>query len=429
MSILPEHPLCFNSSVYLASVCHNQGTCANETNAECECDGQYVKETFCSTTISEELNNANFPLYITIAITFFIVILLTLYDFAVDIKLKAWPTINRPIAIGKLTLFLASAGLFIHAVLDYVEHSDNTHKYQALTSFFNFFSDFLTLMTYSIATLSWISVILTAKGLGKNIKGLKYYRTYVIVANCVLLPLYLISGVFTLIFESEFISVESRVVSVTVFVFYLSLIIGTTVFIRKAYVWIQSLGTSNRTAATKRVQLKTYFLVAANAVAAVHFVCWLVTLFAGTTTASFHLYRQILDIAMVVFSALLLLILENHIIRLPLYIRTGEIRSNTFLGASSGSSSTRPAVTTQSKPSSFKMKSTTESTKDGSSVTHAELVVSRAPPSQSGEEEQEKAYTLSLGLSSSNLTSSAESSSLSSSGYSSVSSLSQSTPV
>eukprot|EP01128_Nolandella_sp_AFSM9_P000773 TRINITY_DN108_c0_g1_i19.p1 TRINITY_DN108_c0_g1~~TRINITY_DN108_c0_g1_i19.p1 ORF type:complete len:210 (-),score=25.18 TRINITY_DN108_c0_g1_i19:876-1505(-) len=201
MSLLATPSVCFNSSVYLESVCHNQGTCANETNAECECDGQYVKETFCRTTLSEEVNNANFPLYITIAIAFGIVIILTAYDFIIDLRLKVWPNLRRPIAFGKITLFLAAVVIFVHAVIDYLEHSANTHKYYDLVSVLGFFSDLLTLVTYSIATLSWISVILLAKGLGKKVKGLSVYRGYVLVANCVLLPLYLLSGVLVQLFR------------------------------------------------------------------------------------------------------------------------------------------------------------------------------------------------------------------------------------
>eukprot|EP01128_Nolandella_sp_AFSM9_P000778 TRINITY_DN108_c0_g1_i5.p1 TRINITY_DN108_c0_g1~~TRINITY_DN108_c0_g1_i5.p1 ORF type:complete len:346 (-),score=44.06 TRINITY_DN108_c0_g1_i5:607-1644(-) len=317
MSLLATPSVCFNSSVYLESVCHNQGTCANETNAECECDGQYVKETFCRTTLSEEVNNANFPLYITIAIAFGIVIILTAYDFIIDLRLKVWPNLRRPIAFGKITLFLAAVVIFVHAVIDYLEHSANTHKYYDLVSVLGFFSDLLTLVTYSIATLSWISVILLAKGLGKKVKGLSVYRGYVLVANCVLLPLYLLSGVLRLLFKSDFILAESTVIGIAVFVFYLSLIIGTSVFIRKSFVWIRSLEISRRTATTDRVQLKTYFLVAANAIASVRFIFWMITIFAGTTTARLHLFRQILNATLSIFFVFLLLILENHVIRLP----------------------------------------------------------------------------------------------------------------
>eukprot|EP01128_Nolandella_sp_AFSM9_P003264 TRINITY_DN1388_c0_g1_i1.p1 TRINITY_DN1388_c0_g1~~TRINITY_DN1388_c0_g1_i1.p1 ORF type:complete len:452 (+),score=66.14 TRINITY_DN1388_c0_g1_i1:26-1357(+) len=367
-----EPTVCYNSSILLERVCNNHGTCANKTDAECVCEGQYVKENSCLTTISEELNNANFPFYVIIAIAFFLLIVMTLYDFIIDIRLKAWPSSKRPIAVGKITLFLASLAIFIHAVIDYAEHSANTKDFRDVKETLRFFSDFLTLMTYSIAALSWISVILKAKGLGKEMKGLAVYRRYVLVANLILLPIYFISNVLVLIFdESDLLVLINAGVALLVFMFYLSLIVGTSVFIWKAFVWIRSLEISRRTPTTERVKLKTYFLVGANIIASVRFVFWMIGLSSGNTSTKIHLYLLIVKTSQSVFFLFLLLILENHIVRLPLYIRTGEIRSNTFLA---GSGSTRPSATTQSMASSKRRKSTTDSTRDASSIAQADAL-------------------------------------------------------
>eukprot|EP01128_Nolandella_sp_AFSM9_P012641 TRINITY_DN947_c0_g3_i1.p1 TRINITY_DN947_c0_g3~~TRINITY_DN947_c0_g3_i1.p1 ORF type:complete len:472 (+),score=86.63 TRINITY_DN947_c0_g3_i1:127-1416(+) len=388
----PPPIVCYNSSEFLESVCNNHGTCANQTDAECECDGQYVKETYCRTTVSEELNNANFPLYVISAIAFAIVVVLTAYDFVIDLKLKAWPSVKRPIAIGKATLFVAAIALFFHEVIDYTEHSANSHEYADVTSVLSFFSDFLMLFSYSIATLSWISVILTAKGLGRNIKGLDNYRKFVLIANCILLPLYLVSCILTLIFDSEVIQTQTATVGAVVFIFYLTLMVGTSVFIRKSFVWIRSFEASSRTVTTRRVELKTYFLIGANLSACIVYVVLIASLVEGTTTAKMHLFRQVINLTIVVFYVFLLLVQENHIVRLPLYLKTGEIRSNTFLGGQ-GSSGTRPTIVTQSTPSSRKMKSSTESTRDLSSA-HDELIPSRLP-SRNGEEEDHETVSLS----------------------------------
>eukprot|EP01128_Nolandella_sp_AFSM9_P005957 TRINITY_DN2984_c0_g1_i1.p1 TRINITY_DN2984_c0_g1~~TRINITY_DN2984_c0_g1_i1.p1 ORF type:complete len:421 (+),score=52.55 TRINITY_DN2984_c0_g1_i1:151-1263(+) len=328
MSLLfSEATYCFNTSVYLESVCYNHGLCPDKADAECVCSGQYVKETFCFTTISEELNYANIPLYITFAVAYSILIVLVTYDFLVDIKLKGF-SLGAPIIFGNITLFFSCVSLLISFIISYIEHKANTNIYSNVVKTLGFFSEFLMLTSYSIATLSWISVILTAKGLGEGLKGLAIYRMYVLVTNVIMLILYFFSGVLGLLFNSTFFVTLRATISVIVFFVALTLIFGTSVFILKAFRWVRSLDTAERTPAIERAQLKSSFLVGVNVSTSFNIIFWIFGAIYGTTTAKFHLYRLFLHASEIVILIFLLLILEKHILRLPLYIRTGKIRPN-----------------------------------------------------------------------------------------------------
>eukprot|EP01128_Nolandella_sp_AFSM9_P004278 TRINITY_DN1892_c0_g3_i1.p1 TRINITY_DN1892_c0_g3~~TRINITY_DN1892_c0_g3_i1.p1 ORF type:complete len:461 (+),score=81.00 TRINITY_DN1892_c0_g3_i1:33-1385(+) len=370
-ALFPPLVVCGNASVLADSLCNNHGTCANKTDAECVCDGQYVKDKYCLTTISEELNNANYPLYFIVGLSFTILALLVMYDFIIDIKLKVWPSLKRPIAMGKISLWISCIALLIQLVLYHIDHSNNTKLYKETVEFFRFISDFGTIVTYSISALSWISVILTAKSLGKGQKSLNHFRRYVLVANLVLVPIYFVTGIIGVFINDSAFLLPFLGVVLCMFIFYLSLIVGTSVFIKKAFTWIRALDDGTKSSTTRRVKLKTYFIVGANVVGILRYMLWIYSLAVADTATEQHLYILIIQASQVILFTFFLFIMENHIIRLPLYVRTGEIRSNTFLPGS-----TRPSMTTSSKPSSRPHKKTESSTFEMSATTKDSSYVS-----------------------------------------------------